>query len=179
VSTFVALLRGINVGGSHTLAMADLRAVIAEAGAGNVATYIQSGNVVFTHEDRSSDKLAADLARGIETFTGFAVPVVVRTGPELGAVVAANPFPGQEATLHVTFLSSDPDPGSLDAVDAVDAAAFSPEEFVLVGRQIYLHLPNGMARTKLPKALDVFPTPVTTRNWRTVLKLAEIAAGSL
>ncbi len=154
--------------------MADLKARFAEAGGENVVTYIQSGNVVFTHAARSPDKLGADLARRIEAMTGFTVPVVVRTAAELAAVVGNNPFPGKEPTLHVTFLSADPPSGTLDAVDA---AAFAPEEFALVGRQIYLHLPNGMARTKLPQALDVFPTPVTTRNWRTVCKLAELASG--
>ncbi|MCA1657443.1 MAG: DUF1697 domain-containing protein, partial [Actinobacteria bacterium] len=111
----------------------------------------------------------------IEAQTGFAVAVVLRTAAELASVVRDNPFRGVERTqLHVTFLSNDPPAGALDSVDA---AAYAPEEFALVGRQIYLHLPNGMARTKLPKALDVFSTSVTTRNWRTVLKLAELATG--
>jgi len=175
VTTFVALLRGINVGGRHTLAMADLRALFVGAGCDNVVTYIQSGNVVFTHAGRSSDRLGADIERRIEELTGFAVPVIVRRADEMVAVVAGNPFPDVEATrLHVTFLTADPPP---DALAAVDAEAFAPEEFVLAGREIYLHLPNGMARTKLPQALDVFSTPVTTRNWRTVLKLTELATG--
>jgi len=173
VTTFVALLRGINVGGRHKVAMADLVALLAEAGGENVVTYIQSGNVVFSHAARSPGELGADLARRIEAMTGFTVPVVVRTAAELAAVVGNNPFPGREPTVHVTFLGADPPPGALDAVDA---AAFAPEEFALVGRQIYLHLPNGMARAKLPQALDVFSTPVTTRNWRTVCKLVDLSA---
>jgi len=172
VTTNIALLRGINVGGQHKVAMADLRALFADAGGEDVTTYIQSGNVVFTHPAGSSDKLGVDLERRIEAHTGFAVAVVLRTARQWAAVVRDNPFPGRETHLHVTFLSSDPHAGALDSVDA---AAFAPEEFELVGRQLYLHLPNGMARTKLPKALDVFSTPVTTRNWRTVLKLAELA----
>ncbi len=175
MTAFVALLRGINVGGNRKVAMADIRALFADAGGDNVTTYIQSGNVVFTHPARSSDELGVDIERRIEAQTGFAVAVVLRTAAELASVVRDNPFPGVEPTqLHVTFLSSDPPAGALDSVDA---AAYAPEEFELVGRQIYLHLPNGMARTKLPKALDVFSAPVTTRNWRTVLKLAELAAG--
>ncbi len=154
--------------------MADLKVVVANAGGENVATYIQSGNVVFAHTARSAAKLGVDLERRIEALTGFAVAVVLRTADELATVVGNNPFPGQEPTLHVTFLSTDPPPGALDAVDV---EAFAPDEFTLVGREIYLHLPNGMARTKLAPALDVFTTPVTTRNWRTVLKLAEMAAG--
>jgi len=174
----VALLRGINVGGRHKVAMTDLRALFAEAGSENIATYIQSGNVVFTHAARSPDELGADLGARIEALTGFAVAVVLRSAAELADVVGNNPFPGQEATLHVTFLSCEPPPDAIDAINTLDAVAFRPAEFVLVGREIYLHLPNGMARTKLPKALDVFSTPVTTRNWRTVLKLAEMAASS-
>ncbi|MDQ6797044.1 MAG: DUF1697 domain-containing protein [Actinomycetota bacterium] len=174
MTTYVALLRGINVGGRHKVAMADLKALLAEAGGENVSTYIQSGNAVLTHPARSPDKLAADLGRRIEAMTGFPVAVIVRTAAAMAAVVRKNPFPGREASLHVTFLSDDPPPGALDAVDA---EAFLPEEFALVEREIYLHLPNGMARTKLPQALDVFATPVTTRNWRTVDKLAEMAGG--
>jgi len=172
VTTFVALLRGINVGGRHKVAMADLRAAFADAGCEGVTSYIQSGNVVFEHAG-GADELGVELEGRIEAMTGFAVAVVLRTGAEMAAVVRDNPFPGVEPTkLHVIFLSSDPAPGALDRVDA---ASFAPEEFVLAGRQLYLHLPNGMARTKLPRALDVFPTPVTTRNWRTVLRLAELA----
>jgi len=172
VTTFVALLRGINVGGRHKVAMADLRAAFADAGCEGVTTYIQSGNVVFEHA-ADADELGVELERRIEAMAGFAVAVVLRTGAEMAAVVRDNPFPGVEPTkLHVIFLSSDSPPGALDRVDA---ASFAPEEFVLAGRQLYLHLPNGMARTKLPRALDVFPTPVTTRNWRTVLKLVELA----
>ncbi len=172
MTTYIALLRGINVGGKHKVAMADLKALFADAGGQVVTTYIQSGNVVFTHPAKLPDKLGADLERRIEAQTGLAVAVVLRTASELAAVVRDNPFPGMETHLHVTFLSSDPPAGALDSTDAV---AFAPEQFAMVGRQLYLYLPDGMARTKLPKALDVFSTPVTTRNWRTVLKLAELA----
>jgi len=174
VTTYIALLRGINVGGKHKVAMADLRALFADAGAENVTTYIQSGNVVFTHPARSSGTLGVGLQQRIEARTGVAAAVILRTARQWAAVVDDNPFPGKETHLHVTFLSSDPPAGALDSVDA---AAFAPEEFELVGHQLYLHLPDGMARTKLPNALDVFSTPVTTRNWRTVLKLAELATG--
>jgi uncharacterized protein (DUF1697 family) len=175
VTTYIALLRGINVGGRHKVAMADLRALCTDAGCQSVTTYIQSGNVVFRHPARSPGKLGADLAARLEAMTGFTVAVVLRTAAQMAAVVADNPFPQVEPTeLHVTFLSSDPPPRALDAVDP---DPFAPDEFVLHGRQIYLHLPNGLARTKLPQALNVFPTPVTTRNWKTVLKLVELSSG--
>jgi uncharacterized protein (DUF1697 family) len=170
----VALLRGINVGGSHKLPMADLRAVFADAGHRDVTTYIQSGNVVFTHAGRSAVALQKDLEQRIAAATGFAVPVVLRTARELAAVVAANPFPrATPTTLHVVFLGAAPEPG---AMNGIDADAFAPERFARRGRDLYLHLPDGMGRAALPRALDRV-APGTARNWRTVTTLAEMAAG--
>ena len=175
MTRFIALLRGVNVGGKRKVAMADLKAVFAEAGGQDVTTYIQSGNVVFTHRSRSPKKLAADLEERVEATTGLAVPVYLRSAREWEDVIAANPFPDVDpATLHVAFLEGEPTPGS---VDSIDRAGFAPEEFELVGREVYLHRPNGMARTKLPHALEALGRPMTVRNWRTVTKLAELAAG--
>jgi uncharacterized protein (DUF1697 family) len=167
---FVALLRGINVGG-RTLKMADLREVVSDAGGTDVETYIQSGNVVLSHRMRSSSKLGAHLSAAIEASTGMDVDVIVRTEGEWEEVVAANPFPDAGGTtLHVVFLADAPPPGSLDSLDL---AAFAPEEAALVGRELYLHLPNGMGRAELPKVLEKRGPPVrgTARNWNTVLKL--------
>ena len=175
MTTFIALLRGINVGGKRKVAMPDLKAVFTEAGAQDVTTYIESGNVVFTHQTRSPKKLAGDLEQRIEPATGLAVPAYLRNNQEWEAMIAANPFPDVDpATLHVAFLEDRPTRGSFDSIDR---AAFAPEEFELVGREVYLHLPNGMARTKLPQALEALGPPMTVRNWRTVTKLAELAAG--
>jgi uncharacterized protein (DUF1697 family) len=169
---YVALLRGINVGGSGKLPMADLRDVFSDAGGSEVQTYIQSGNVVFRHRAASGDRLQVDLEHAIEAATGLEVPVVVRTRDELASVVEANPYEGVEPTkLHVAFLTADPAPGS---IDRVDLERFLPEECVPVGREIYLHLPNGMGRAKLPNALAAIGT-ATTRNWRTVTTLLDLA----
>lgn len=155
--------------------MADLEAVVADAGGERVTTYIQSGNVVFGHRSRSAAKLGAQLEQAIEAAVGFPVPVMLRSAPEWEVVVAANPYPGVEpTTLHVAFLGGDPAPG---AADSVDRDAFAPEEFEIVGRQVYMHLPNGMGRSKLPQALEIIGIPATVRNWRTVTKLAELATG--
>jgi uncharacterized protein (DUF1697 family) len=173
MTTYIALLRGINVGGNRKIPMADLRALFVDAGCDSVTTYIQSGNVVFTHRTRSSGVLGTDLERRIKAANGFDVPVFLRSASEWAAVVQNNPFAGVEPTkLLVAFLSVDPGPG---AADAIDPAAFAPEEFVLLGREVYLHLPNGAGRAKLPQALSVLHTPATTRNWRTVMKLLELA----
>ena len=172
MTTYIALLRGINVGGNHKIRMADLRDLFAMAGCEDVSSYIQSGNVVFTHPSATADQLAADLERRIAADTGFDVPVIVRTAAAWAGVVGANPYPDVEPTsLHVVFLAVAPSPA---AVAAFDAARFAPEEFTVVGRDVYLYLPDGMGRAKLPPALPLIRVTGTARNWRTVLKLAEL-----
>lgn len=178
MSRYVALLRGINVGGHRVLKMADLRAILVAAGARDAVTYIQSGNAVFDHAARSAATLVAELEARIAEATGFAVTVVARTAAEWAAVVAANPFPeAGPDELHVSFLAARP---PADVLAGLDPAAFVPERFALVQREIYLHLPDGLGRSKLAGALGkvkaIAPT-ATARNWRTVLKLHELAAG--
>ncbi len=178
MTRFVALLRGINVGG-RTLKMADLRAVVEAAGGTDVATYIQSGNVVLSHPMRSPDRLAAHLAGAIEDATGMAVPVMARTATEWDAVVATNPFPDAGGTtLHVVFLDQSPDP---DAFGDLDLGSFAPEECAVVGRELYLHLPNGMGRSALATELAKRRRPMavgTSRNWNTVLTLQDLVRAS-
>lgn len=170
---YVALLRAINVGTGRKVPMADLRALLADAGATGVETYIQSGNVVFGH-DADEASLVADLEARLEAAFGFAIPVLLRTADDLAALVAGNPFPVAEPTRPlVSFLRDAPPPGALDGLDV---AAFAPEAFVLAGREIYLDLPDGAGRAKLPQALArAHGIPETTRNWRTVLRLLEMA----
>jgi uncharacterized protein (DUF1697 family) len=172
--TFAALLRGINVAGHRKIRMTELAALFAEAGCESVTTYIQSGNVVFTHRTRSAEKLRVDLEDRIEAATGFDVVVVLRTASELAKVIANTPFPDADPSkLAVSFLIRKPASGALDKVDA---SAFAPDEFALVGREIYLHLPNGFGRAKLPPVLDA-KAPGTVRNWRTVTMLHELTSG--
>jgi uncharacterized protein (DUF1697 family) len=173
MTTYIALLRGINVGGSRKIHMADLRDIFAEAGCADVISYIQSGNVVFTHPLQAQFDLAAELEHRIEAATGFDVPVILRTDLEWAGVVDANPYPGVEpTTLHVVFLAESPAP---EAVASFDVARFAPEEFAVVGREVYLRLPDGIGRAKLPPALPLIRGVGTARNWRTVLKLAELS----
>lgn len=175
MARYVVLLRGINVGGQGKLPMAQLRALCADAGGGHVATYIQSGNAVLTSE-AAPEVLAAELGARIEAAAGFAPEVLVRTVDELEAVIAGNPFPEEAdpTKLVVAFLRTPPAPG---AFDAVDLAAFAPEEAVLGDRHLYLHLPDGQGRAKLPIALGrAGGVAATARNWRTVTVLAEMAA---
>jgi uncharacterized protein (DUF1697 family) len=175
VTTWIALLRAINVGTGRKVQMADLRALLTDAGAANVTTYIQSGNVVLDHAATSEAALRRALEPRIAERFGFAIPVIARTPAAWRAAIDANPFPDADTgTLLVAFLQDEPvDP---DALDAVDRAAFAPEDAMLLGRELYLHLPDGMGRAKLPPVAGRAVGGVATaRNWRTVLKLAQLA----
>ena len=174
---YVALLRGINVGGNRIIKMSDLREIFVAVGADDVATYIQSGNVVFTHPVRSERALVAELEKRIARATGFAVPVVLRTAGQLARVVENNPFPDADADhLHIAFLAARPQANA----PAIDARAFAPERCATVGRELYLRLPDGMGRSKLAAAVLSKPKAIgaggTARNWRTVLRLNELAS---
>ncbi len=178
-STYVALLRGINVGGKNRLAMKDLAALCEGLGCGEVRTYIQSGNVVFTAPARAAGGLAAGLSAAIAGAHGLTVPVVLRGADELAAVVAGNPFLTGDvdaARLHVAFLGAAP---AADRAARLDPERSPPDAVALVGRDLYMHLPNGVARSKFTNDyLDrTLGTVSTLRNWATVLKLAEMAAG--
>lgn len=168
----VALLRGVNVGG-HQLSMAALRTHLEQAGCADVATYIQSGNVVLT-PPKVRGSLDGWLSDRIGELAGFSVPTVTRTRAELDAVVEGNPYPTAEGTtLHVVFFGEPVPPAVIERVD-LDAVA--PEECALVGRDLYLHLPNGMGRAALPAALEKAGRALkgpqgTARNWNTVQKL--------
>jgi len=170
VPRFVALLRGVNVGGRNRLDMAQLRALVASLGASDVTTYIQSGNVVFTGDP----EVAAQLRDRIVEQFGLDLVVVLRTAEELAAVVANNPFPRADpATLHVGFMSAPP---SEQRLATLDTERFLPATFSLRGRELYLHLPAGMGQTTLPAYLErMLKTPTTARNWRTLLALTALA----
>ncbi|MFR9797653.1 DUF1697 domain-containing protein [Streptomyces sp. MS06] len=178
-TTYAALLRGINVGAARKLPMAELRALMAEElGHLRVRTHLQSGQAVFAADRGDEDSLAAELARAIERRFGFAVDVLVRDHAYLESVVAACPFPaaGLEARqLHATYLS---EPVAPERFADVDPAAHLPEEFRLGDRVLYLYLPDGIGRSKLAQALSrgraAAHLTATTRNWNTVVKLAEL-----
>jgi uncharacterized protein (DUF1697 family) len=176
MTTCVALLRGINVGGHHKVPMADLRAAFEAYGTNDVATYIQSGNVVF-----SSDAAEAELAPGLSDHLsdrfGFPIPVVIRTASELGAAAVEHPIAHlgvEEKLLHVAFLAEQPDAA---AVAAFDVGPYAPDQLEVRGREAYIAYPAGSGRSKL--TLDVVQralgTTGTARNWRTVQKLVELA----
>jgi uncharacterized protein (DUF1697 family) len=174
MTTCVALLRGINVGGNNKVPMADLRALCTALGYANVETYIQSGNVVFDASGSEAEVVAAMEAALLTTF-GLTLSVVVRSAAELVEIVARNPFPNETdgTKLHVTCFAS-PLPAS--TVAKLDPGVAPPDAFVLDGRDMYLHLPGGMGTSKLAVHIGQKLGKLgTTRNWNTVLKLVEMS----
>jgi uncharacterized protein (DUF1697 family) len=172
-ATYVALLRGINVGGKHIVPMKQLGEIFAEAKCVNVRTYIQSGNVVFTAPPKVAKSLPAVVGKKIEERFGFSAPVILRDREELARVTRSNPFLKAglpENTLHVYFLLDLP---SAAATEALDPQRSAPDRFQVSGREIYLHLPNGMGRSKLTSTYfdSKLKTVASARNWATVCKL--------
>jgi uncharacterized protein (DUF1697 family) len=170
--TWIALLRGINVGGHRKLPMADLRALCTELGWGNPRTYIQSGNLAIDTDDTD---VAARLKAGIHARWGYDVPVVLRTVPELQTACAATPYADQpEKARAIVFLNAPPD---TDRVQAASPPLGTGEQWRVIGRDLHLLYPNGQARTKM--TLPWFETHLgvtgTARNWRTTQKLIALA----
>ncbi|QDY79611.1 DUF1697 domain-containing protein [Streptomyces qinzhouensis] len=175
---YAALLRGINVGGHRKVPMAELRAVLEGLGHGGVATYLQSGNAVFTSDATDEDALARALEQAMEQHFGFTVDCLVRGAGYLRAVVDDCPFPAAELEakqLHVTYFSA---PVTAERFAAVDRGAHAPEDFRTGDRALYLYAPQGLGRSKLADALArpavTRGLVATTRNWNTVVKLAEL-----
>lgn len=177
MARYVALLRGINVGGNKKVPMARLRELLQGLGYTDVATLLQSGNAVFTSQEKNPAQLVNRIEAAIAGEFGFEVAVVVRTRDELAAVIKANPLPGAEeapSQFLVTFLSDVPEPKRLQEINP---AAYLPDEFRVVGREIYARFPNGIGDSKLATVLSgprLGVTP-TARNWSTVTKLLELA----
>jgi uncharacterized protein (DUF1697 family) len=182
VRTHVALLRGINVGGRNRVAMADLRQIVASVGHADVATYIQSGNVVFTTSETDTIKLAEVLEREIARRLDVKPDVVVLSRDELAGVIASNPYPQVDDPryLHAVFRREDLSPEVLAAVAVAQQRASdkgSPDEVTVVGRTLFLSTPEGLGRSELAVQLGRSSAatgtglPGTARNWATVTKL--------
>jgi uncharacterized protein (DUF1697 family) len=171
----IALLRGINVGGNNKLPMKDLARFFTDAGCTDVHTFVQSGNVIFEPGKRELKKLAERIEHSISQEFGFRSPVLVRSAEELNRAVRANPLNEAEDALHLVFLADLPDPA---AAQSLDPARSPGDRFIVQGREIYLHLPKGVAKTRLTNTwFDTkLRTTSTMRNWRTVLKLLELVS---
>ncbi|MET9538861.1 DUF1697 domain-containing protein [Streptomyces sp. NPDC006553] len=177
--TYAALLRGINVSGHRKVPMAELRPLLEGLGHTNVRTYLQSGNAVFTTDTGAGeDELATALEDAIEERFGFRVDCLVRDGDYLAAVAEACPFPAAELQgkeLHAIYYSGPVDP---ERFASIDREAYLPEDYALGDRVLYLHVPDGLGKSRLA---DVVSRPAvvkglvaTARNWNTVVKLIEM-----
>jgi uncharacterized protein (DUF1697 family) len=172
----VALLRGVNLAGKNRLAMKDLVPMFIEAGCNNVRTYIQSGNVIFDATPDVVARLPESIAAIIKSRFECRTQIILRTGKELYDIVRNNPFIQAgvaEEALHVLFLADRPGSSSIHGLDSQRSP---PDEFLVRGREIYLRLPHGVARTKLTNSYfdSKLGTRGTLRNWRTVLRLHEL-----
>jgi uncharacterized protein (DUF1697 family) len=177
MATYAALLRAINLGARNKIPMPGLRSLLSSLGYEDVTTYVQSGNVVLRRPSAKADAIAAEIERAIAREYGLDIAVLIRTPAELRKVVAGNPFLKDESDpkkLHVVFLDRRP---SAKAGRQLDPNRSPADRFKLHGREIYLHRPEGSARSKL--TIDYFETLLgaraTVRNWTTVTKMAELA----
>ena len=168
MTSFVALLRAVNVGGTGRLAMRDLEALCRDAGLENVRTYIASGNVVFTSE-ASEPELKAAIEARLLAYAGKRVGVLIRTAAEMARVIAGNPFPDEPGNrVTAIFLNGRTSPDMLENI-----TGRAPDETLVLGaREIYVHYGSGMAATKLRIAAAA---EGTARNMNTVMRLTEMA----
>lgn len=178
MATYICMLRGVNVGGHNQIRMEVLRTLCGSIGLSGAQTYLQSGNVVFRCDEKDPARLAPRIEEAIRASAGIDVKVILRTPAELKKVIAANPFTTvaerDPKRLLVTFLS---DELSAEAKAALLKANDGSEEIHIAKREIYIHFPDGMGRSKLMTALTDKKLKVTTtgRNWNTVMALAALA----
>ena len=174
MNSYVALLRGINVGGNNILPMKDFRDLLAALGCEDVATYIQSGNAVFKH-DSDSASLSESIAAAIASSFGFEPSVVVLTAAEFSAVVAKCPFAAEAIKPNLLYAWFLQEVATAANTTRLDELASGGEEFVLTDSAFYLHAPNGIGRSKLGGQVEkCLGVPATARNWRTISKIAEM-----
>lgn len=175
MTVWIALLRGVNVGGGNRIPMAELRAAVESLGYGDVATYIQSGNVVFRSDD--AETVVVDhLRRVLADRHGLGVPVVVRTAHELSSVAGRHPFDDGSLDpkyLHVAFLDRSPETGDVPGADD-----WAPDRWAVDGRELFLAYPEGSGRSRM--TIERFEQPwgvtATARNLNTVAKIVELAS---
>lgn len=179
MKTYIALFRGINVGGSHMLSMKDLRLVLEKHGCVGVQTYIQSGNAVFRSARSDAVRLANQVSAAVSASRGFEPRVLVLTRAELESAAARNPFPEADEnppSVHLFFLAERPRNPDLKSLEALRT---NRERFALKSRVFYLHTPDGLGRSKLAaRAERLLGVDATARNWRTVTTLLRMASAS-
>ena len=178
-TTFISILRGINVSGQKSVKIPELKALYESLGFESVTTYIQSGNVVFkTSEDIDLELLSENIEKAIEKKFQFAVPVINFTRNEFNSIILSNPFLTRNEVdkerLYVTFLQKIPDAVLVEKLNSVN---YLPDEFIISGKAIYVYCPNGYGRTKINNNFfeNKLKANATTRNWKTVNVLLDLA----
>ena len=177
MTNYIAILRGINVGGRRKILMANLRKLFQGSGFDDIQTYIQSGNVLFTAVEEDAYKLSLSIEDQIRSKYGFEVPVIIRTVNEIEQAVSNNPFLKKDIEierLYLTFLKETPTAEKLTAIKSFD---YTPDTFEIIGKDVFGFCAGKYSETKysnqfFEKQLSV---QATTRNWKTVLKLLEMA----
>jgi uncharacterized protein (DUF1697 family) len=178
METYISILRGINVSGHKKIQMNDLKTLYEDLKFKNVTTYIQSGNVVFKASKQRDEVLAKKIEAAIYSKYDFEVPVITRNVEEMKNTISINPFLKDtgidKEKLHVTFLEEIPDKTKVDSIKNID---YSPDKLIITGKEIFLYCPNGYGITKLSNNFfeNKLKVNATTRNWKTVNKLVEIA----
>jgi uncharacterized protein (DUF1697 family) len=178
MQTYISILRGINVSGQKKVNMKELKAMYEGLGFQNVVTYIQSGNVLFRFAKENEQALAKKIEDAVKATFGFDVPVLVLTEKELKATIKSNPFLKekdiQTDKLHVTFLQDKPEAANIKKTEELD---FSPDRFVISGKDVFVYCPNGYGNTKINNNFfeSKLKVKATTRNWKTVNELQRIA----
>ena len=176
MKTYIALFRGINVGGSNVLPTKELVALLENLGSQNVKTYIQSGNAVFQYKEKNASLLSNRISAAIKKSHGFEPQAVLLELEEIEKAVGSNPFPEAESepkALHLFFLSSMPKNPDFEALESIKSRR---ERFALKGGVFYLHAPDGIGRSKLAASAEkLLGVSMTGRNWRTVCKVLAMA----
>lgn len=173
MTRYIALLRGINVGGKHLLPMKVLVGLLEALGYAGVRTYIQSGNVVFESPDPVGDPEIEALSQAVEDSQGFKPQVLVLNEADLRAAITANPYPTDDGkALHFYFLAAQPENPDFTKLESIKD---DTESFTLIDEVFYLHAPNGIGRSKLAPLVErALGVAVTARNWNTVRKIASM-----
>lgn len=178
---YIALLRGINVSGQKLIKMADLQRHFTDAGAADARTYIQSGNVVFNHPEKSPAKVRTNLEKHLADKLGFAVPVLVKTVAELAAIAAANPYdlglPSFGSRMYVCFFEKAP---TASAIEDIKSLTSDSERLMIKGLAGYAYYAEGLGRAKLTSSIiERKLGTATLRNWNTVSALLKLAGACL
>ncbi|MBA4384385.1 MAG: hypothetical protein C0410_06590 [Anaerolinea sp.] len=172
---YIALFRGINVGGNHKLPMTELVEILEGLGAQEVETYIQSGNAIFKSAEMDSVELGNKIGAEIDKSRGFTPKVLILTPEELDRALDENPFPvpeGDESTLHLGFLAAEPEEVNIEKLTSLKTES---EHYCLTPKVFYLYAPDGVGKSRLAAGAEkIIGVDITDRNWNMVCKISEM-----